>query len=192
MNGVARGGVARLNGDGSLDLSFHPGTGVTGTVYTVCALTNGSVFIGGDFSTVDGTNRSRYALLRKDGAVSVAFDSRLGANGTVFASLVTPDQKVIIGGDFTTVGGVSRRGVARLNVGAEAVAALLSVPRFNGSTAEVSVTTTPNFRYVLEGSGDLLYWLPLQTNLASGASLILTDANASGAGRRFYRVRVEV
>lgn len=34
VQGVPRSGVARLNGDGSLDASFDPGTGVTGTICT--------------------------------------------------------------------------------------------------------------------------------------------------------------
>ena len=191
LNNVPRSGVARLNGDGTLDTSFDPGAGAAGTVYTVGALTNGMVFIGGDFTMVNGTNRNRYALLRPDGSVSEVFDSTVGADNTVFASQVTPDQKIFIGGDFTTVGGVSREGVARLNVFALPSVAVLTGPQISGGVARISVTTTPHYVYILEGSSDLRYWLPLSTNVAAGVTLDLLDANYSGSGHRFYRVRIE-
>ena len=47
--------------------------------------------------------------------VDLSFDSGSGVNGTVSAVAVQPDGKVIIGGGFTTVRGLARIGVARLN-----------------------------------------------------------------------------
>src|SRR4029079_1820649 len=105
INGLPRSGVARLHGNGTLDLSFQPGVGATGNVYTVCAQTNGSVFVGGDFTSFNGTNCGRYILLKENGAVDPGFNAAIGADNTVFASLVTDSQQIVIGGDFTTVGG---------------------------------------------------------------------------------------
>ena len=39
----------------------------------------------------------------------------LGTDGLPYAALVLPDGKILIGGNFTTVGGTSRPGLARLN-----------------------------------------------------------------------------
>jgi hypothetical protein len=188
VNGVARGGVARINADGSLDAGFAPVIGVTGTVYTVSALTDGSVFIGGDFTTVNGLTRNRYALLRSSGAVETGFDSTLGADNTVYASLVTPDQKIVIGGDFTTVGGLVRRGVARLNVG-DATPFTVSGPYLAYKAARVRVNSMPGRAYVLEGSLDMVTWTGLTTNVASGISLDLIDSNADINSLRYYRAR---
>jgi uncharacterized delta-60 repeat protein len=188
VNGYPRSGVARLNNDGSLDLGFNPGGGATGTVYTVCALTNGAVFIGGDFLAVDGVVRGRYALLRENGQLDPFFDSAVGADNTVFASLVTPDQKIYIGGDFTTVGGVSRKGVARLN------ATSTETIRFTGAgvfanSASLRISSTPGTAYILEGSANLSYWFALNTNLATGVTLDFNDPNVSTNSLRFYRAR---
>ena len=49
------------------------------------------------------------------GDVDLSFDAGSGVNGTVTALAVQPDGKVIIGGSFTTVKGLMRRGIARLN-----------------------------------------------------------------------------
>ena len=45
-----------------------------------------------------------------------AYQGGLGVNGTVYAIAMQPDGKVIIGGHFTTVNGIPRTNLARLNV----------------------------------------------------------------------------
>ena len=49
------------------------------------------------------------------GDVDLSFDPGSGVNGTVHAVVVQPDGKVIIGGEFTTVKGLMRTNLARLN-----------------------------------------------------------------------------
>lgn len=188
VHGVPRRGVARLNPDGSLDVSFNPGTGAEGTVYTVCALTNGAVFIGGDFTQVNGVVRSRYALLRENGAIDMGFDSTAGANNTVYTSLVTPAQQIVIGGDFTLIGAQPRLGVARLNVLEPENITILRA-QVVANSALIRINSTAGRAYVLEGSADLSYWLSLNTNLATSATLDFTDPNVTANGQRFYRAR---
>jgi hypothetical protein len=151
-------------------------------------LTNGSVFLGGDFPTVNGTNCARYALLQPNGSVNPFFDASVGADNTVFASLVTPDQKIFIGGDFTTVGGQTRRGVARLNLGDQESIRFIGVGVIANS-ASLRINSILGRAYVLEGSSDLSYWFTLSTNLATGATLDFTDPNVLSNGHRFYRAR---
>jgi uncharacterized delta-60 repeat protein len=49
------------------------------------------------------------------GDVDLSFDPGSGINGTVTALALQPDGKMIIGGQFTTVKGLTRNSVARLN-----------------------------------------------------------------------------
>src|SRR5436190_8443921 len=49
------------------------------------------------------------------GDVDLSFDPGSGVNGPVNAVVVQPDGKVLIGGTFTTVKGLARPGLARLN-----------------------------------------------------------------------------
>src|SRR4030095_12273277 len=49
------------------------------------------------------------------GDVDLSFDPGSGVNGPVNAIVVQPDGKLIIGGQFTTVKGLARRNIARLN-----------------------------------------------------------------------------
>ncbi len=51
------------------------------------------------------------------GSVDPSFNSSGGPNAQVLAAAPQPDQKMIIGGDFTTIGTASRARIARLNHG---------------------------------------------------------------------------
>src|SRR5262249_48959201 len=61
INGVQRNGIARLNGDGTLDDTFNPGLGANGTVWSVVLQGDGNVLISGEFISVNGTNRNYVA-----------------------------------------------------------------------------------------------------------------------------------
>ena len=55
--GTARNRFARLNADGSLDATFDPGPGADNTVYAITFLSDGTIVLGGDFTTVSGFAR---------------------------------------------------------------------------------------------------------------------------------------
>jgi uncharacterized repeat protein (TIGR01451 family)/uncharacterized delta-60 repeat protein len=115
FNGVQRNGIARLNGDGTLDGSFNPGVGANGTVWCVALQGDGQVLIGGEFTSVNGTNRNYIARLGTNGVLDATFDTSNGPNGPVLSMALQPDGRVLIGGEFTSVGGVPRNRIARLN-----------------------------------------------------------------------------
>jgi uncharacterized delta-60 repeat protein len=117
VNGTLLSNIARLNSDGTLDTSF--GSGVTGANNTVSAITpqsDGKVFIGGSFTTVNGTARSCIARLNSDGTLDASFANGLtGADNTVTVIALQNDGKVLIGGRFANVNGTGRGCIARLN-----------------------------------------------------------------------------
>ncbi|MBU1877335.1 MAG: putative Ig domain-containing protein, partial [Chloroflexi bacterium] len=115
VDGVIRNHIARLNADGSLDTAFNPGTGASATVYTIAVQVDGKVIIGGAFNMVNGVARNRIARLNANGALDTSFNPGTGANNWVDAVAVQTDGKVVIGGLFSTVNGVSRNRIARLN-----------------------------------------------------------------------------
>jgi uncharacterized delta-60 repeat protein len=117
VNGVSRNGIARLNADGSLDTGFQNGlAGANGPVFWVAVQSDGRVLVGGEFTTVNGVSRNNIARLNTDGSLDPGFQNGLaGANGSVFCVAAQSDGRVLVGGDFTTVNGVSRNNIARLN-----------------------------------------------------------------------------
>jgi len=179
--------VARLNADGTLDNSFNPGLGPNDTVYAVGVDSSGKVIVAGDFTSINRINRNRYARLNTDGSLDFSFDPGLGADNTVFALIVLPDDNFIIGGDFTVVTGVSRRGVARIRGGAPLPA--IVGPSVSGGVAKFSLVSKPGASCILEASQDLITWIPISTNVALTGTCELSDTNANRYNARFFRVR---
>ena len=114
-NGTAINYIARLNADGSLDGTFTVGTGANASVFTIFIQSDGKIIIGGDFTSYNGTTRTRIARLNADGTLDGTFTVGTGANNTVYTSSIQNDGKVIICGYFTTYNGTARNGIARLN-----------------------------------------------------------------------------
>jgi uncharacterized delta-60 repeat protein len=114
-NGTSRNFIARLNTNGSLDSSFNPGSGANTSVMTVAVQSDGKILIGGWFSSYNGTSRNRIARLNTDGSLDASFTPGTGADNGVNALGVQSDDKILVGGFFTTINGVAQRGVVRLN-----------------------------------------------------------------------------
>ena len=115
VNGIANLRVAKLNADGTSDLTFTSLEGPDNIVRDVALNSSEEVFISGSFTTIGTTPRNRIAKLMSNGLDDATFASTTGANGTVYTSAVQPDGKIIVGGYFTSMNGVSRRRIARLN-----------------------------------------------------------------------------
>jgi uncharacterized delta-60 repeat protein len=115
VNGVPRNRIARLNANGSVDTGFNPGSGANNTVYGVATQTDGKVIICGNFNQVNGVTRSYMAQLNANGSVDTGFNAGSGPNGSTFAVATQTDGKMLIGGVFTQVNGVTRNRIARLN-----------------------------------------------------------------------------
>jgi uncharacterized delta-60 repeat protein len=119
---TTRNRLGRLNADGSIDLGFDPGA--NGSVVAVAGQPDGKIVVGGGFTTLGGggtgtTTRNHVGRLNVDGSLDTGFDP--GTNGSVANTLaVQPDGKILIGGDFTTLGGggtgtTTRNRIGRLN-----------------------------------------------------------------------------
>lgn len=115
VNGVGRNRIARLNSDGSLDLSFDPGLGAGDSVRALAIQSDGRVLVGGSFTNFNGTPINRIARLNNSGSLDSTFVPGQGANDTVSAILVQGDTRIVLGGQFTRCNGVTRNHLTRLN-----------------------------------------------------------------------------
>jgi uncharacterized delta-60 repeat protein len=115
FNGVSINRIARINIDGTLDTEFAPNTGANAVIFSMNLLPNNKILIAGNFSTYDGIARTRIARLNFDGTLDTSFDPGVGPNNIIYSFAVQPDGKIIIAGNFTTVDGIARSKIARLN-----------------------------------------------------------------------------
>jgi uncharacterized delta-60 repeat protein len=114
-------GIGRINPDGTIDVNFDPGCNAR--VNTIAVQPDGKIVIGGGFSWLGGggfgdTPRSKIGRLNPDGTLDIEFNPGISRNqffGSVWALLVQPDGKILVGGDFSTVAGQPRNNLARLN-----------------------------------------------------------------------------
>lgn len=113
--GTPAANIARWNG-----VAWEPlGQGVGPVGFTIAALAvmpNGDLIAGGEFSTAGGAPAS--AIARWDGTAWSPLGSGLANNSggpRVNALSVRPNGDLIVGGEFTSAGGVSARNVARWN-----------------------------------------------------------------------------
>lgn len=63
FDSIPVGDLARLNPDGSLDTTFHSGTGFNNSVEAMALQDDGNILVGGWFTGYDGTGRNRIARI---------------------------------------------------------------------------------------------------------------------------------
>ena len=115
---VGRNNIARLNEDGSLDMSFSTGigTGAKKSVNISLLLPDGKIIIAGDFTWYNGVRRNKIARLNSDGDLDFSFNSGIGANLNITSICVQPDGKIIVGGNFDKYNNTPQKGLVRLNL----------------------------------------------------------------------------
>jgi uncharacterized delta-60 repeat protein len=112
--GSSWGRLVRLNANGTIDPTFDPGDGPNNAVRRVEVLADGRLVIGGWFTAYDGVGCGRLARVNVDGSLDESFDTGTGANANVLAIAQGSDERLLIGGDFTTYDGVARSRIARV------------------------------------------------------------------------------
>jgi uncharacterized delta-60 repeat protein len=130
--------VYRVNSDGLVDPSFvSPAIEALG-VKTILPEAGGFVTLGGTFTSP----RANILKLRVNGALDNTFFPA-GASGPVLALARQADGRVLAGGEFATIGGVSRRSMARI------IAAYTPFDFDGDGRADFMVTRPSDFNWYL-------------------------------------------
>ncbi len=114
-NATVLNGIARLNTDGSLDSFFDPGDGADAGIESMAIQANGKIIIGGYFNTYDGISIQRLACLNSDGSPDSSFTGGTGPSHGITSIALQSDNKIIIGGLFTSYNGNTVNSIARLD-----------------------------------------------------------------------------
>lgn len=114
-NNVPRKCIARLNSDGSLDTSFNPGSGASGSfIDPILLLSNGKIVVGGRFSSFNGISSQNIVRLNSNGNVDTGFQSGSGANNDVTTIVTVGNEKIMIGGSFGSYNGSAQSTLAQI------------------------------------------------------------------------------
>jgi uncharacterized delta-60 repeat protein len=123
---LERGRIARLNADGTVEAGFGPRIGgdLKPQVFALALQPDGSIVVGGNFTSVQPANatviftRNNLLRLTAAGGVDSAYDPN--PNSTVLALVPHVDNKILVGGGFTSFRSANgqtttRNRIARLN-----------------------------------------------------------------------------
>ncbi len=114
FSGSPRGGVARLNTNGSVDTSFlATGAGANNIVRALAIQSDGKTVVGGAFTAINDTVRA--GIARLDSAGNLDTTAAGVVRNEVLAAGVQSDGKIVIGGTFVNFNGTTRNRIARLN-----------------------------------------------------------------------------
>ena len=176
-NGTAMNRIARLNADGSLDVSFNPGTGANDPIRSV-AYQPGKVLISGFFTAYNGTARNRIARVNGDPQppTITSFTPTSGATGTTVT---------ITGTNFTDATAVSFGGTAAASFNVVSATQITAVVG-SGASGSVSVTTPGGtateigFIYCTDPPPNIVANGPTTFSLCNNGSLGLSTVGGAG------------
>lgn len=116
-------GIAKLNSDGSIDLTYAAnGIYPNYRAYAIANQSTGKTIVAGMFTSYEDNlstvyNRNYIIRLNVDGSEDTAFYTTLGTafDGPIRSVVILPDDSMIIGGEFTAFDGGSAKYIIKLN-----------------------------------------------------------------------------
>lgn len=115
-NGTPEQHIVRTNSNGSIDFTFSQNYGANMPITSLHLLPNANILAVGEFTSYQGKQAGRIALLNQQGIADTVFlnNSGTGASGKIWSVSAQADGKILIAGDFTSYNGVPRNRIARL------------------------------------------------------------------------------
>jgi hypothetical protein len=121
-NGLARTRLVRLNTDGTEDTAFYSvfasGVGLNGAINDIKVQTDGSIILGGAFTSLNGVARNYLLRVDSTGFIDVVFSGNLGTgfNAQVRSIAIHPTTgDIFVVGEFTTRNALTRNRITKLN-----------------------------------------------------------------------------
>ncbi len=148
VGGILRKNFARLNSDGSADSSFVTGTGFSSAVLDFEVQSDGKIIVCGVFITFNGVTRPSIGRLNSDGSLDQSFNVGSSPTSAIYDAFIQPDGKILLGGGFNTINGVSRNAIARVNPDATLDTSFTSPFISSGVSA---ITIRPNGKILVGG-----------------------------------------
>jgi hypothetical protein len=112
-------GIISLSTTGSKNTSFNNYKGFVNSagfavVRAIAKDSSGNVYIGGSFTSYNGTSANNIIKLFSDGSIDTSFNYGTGFNNSVRAIVINSDGKIYAAGGFTTYNSSAAVGIVRI------------------------------------------------------------------------------
>jgi uncharacterized delta-60 repeat protein len=142
--------IARFFSDGTIDTSFDA-LNTNNTVFDILVRDDGKIYVAGAFNTIGGLSgvlaKPFLALLEPNGSADPMFDPNPSASVNV---IKIQDNQLIAGGLFTTIGGIPRQRLARIDLNFGTGDILFDAGLINSNVLEI--VTLPNSQLYVGGA----------------------------------------
>ena len=143
-SGSTKNSIARANTDGTSDTgsAWNIGTGFAGTASDIVIQSDQKLVVGGIFTTYSGSTANRIVRLNTNGTLDTSFNTGTGFDSSVSALALQSDQKIIVGGIFTTYSGSASNNfrIIRLNTnGTKDTTFSSGITGANGAIRSISI-----------------------------------------------------
>ncbi|SFN20304.1 DUF11 domain-containing protein [Dokdonella immobilis] len=144
VDGRVRQKLLRLEPDGSLDPDWHPMLSGGSYYQDIRALAegeNGEVYVGGDFTLVDGVSRNYLARIDAAGHLDLEWNPSPDQSVGDFV-LDSANSALYVAGEFDTIGGAARNHLAKLSTSGNGEADTVWNPAPNGYISALALGTS--------------------------------------------------
>jgi len=117
INGTSRSRIAQLNADGSVDLSFNPGSGTGFQTAEAKYHYNDKIILYGSFTTYNNSSANRIVVLNQNGTIDNNYNFGTGFNSVINSVtdiIVDSQNNLLAVGNFNSFNGTPRNRVARI------------------------------------------------------------------------------
>ena len=154
-NGVQKARIVRLNADGTVDPLFAIGTGFDNTVNIIALAGDGTgaLYVGGAFSTYNGTPANRIVRLNADGTIDQNFVVASGFDNPVLTIVPVGDGSgdLYVGGAFTLYKGIDAMRIVRLTSAGSVNFAFPTTTGFDNTVQNMTLADDRSGRLYLGG-----------------------------------------
>jgi uncharacterized delta-60 repeat protein len=144
--------IVCINTDGSIYSGFSMGSGFNNSVHNLTVQSDDKVICCGVFTTYSGITCKNIIRLNSGGTIDDTFDVGTGFNLLTQQNpiVIQSDNKILIGGGFTTYSGITSNHIIRLNPNGTIDNTFTIGTGFNGSVYAIAIQ--PDNKLVISGN----------------------------------------
>jgi uncharacterized delta-60 repeat protein len=176
-NGTGANRIIRLDPDGSIDATFVYGLGFNSTVQSIVIQADGKIIVGGGYTGYQGTGANRIIRLDDDGSIDGTFVYGTGFNGVTPSITIDSNDKILIGGNFTTYNGTGANRIIRLDDDGSIDGTFVYGTGFSGGIVSIEAITIQPDNKIMAGGEFTAY----NGTGATGIIRLNADGSVDGA-----------